>query len=827
MTDEKDRRAGCLLRTDALSANRLLEHTHMVRLAWAVQALVDVPCTAVDIATASLGCATDGYLHNIPQVIQTYYDEWTLTGLNVSEQHGATIAAIYEDPTVDANLKDDSALWLLSYGLDNAFLSGRDADPDGLRDVDLAEVVRRFDRVTNGAVTEDERWALPIRCVWKAQAIPRLARMSLTTAMTETKRILATTFTTPWQADPTIQPLILYATEARTRALGLDGANRGAGYVLFADQSATLNMQPNGQNRTPLNTVAALKWTAYCAADTTGTPAWEACAQDLRWHELDARHAANAALDGDPADPDIAAGRMIVTQLYNLTLSLGLSQLVERDLLATFADAGTVSDTAAANNVRNALQSSLKTITFIANQVVMARYVSKVSVLKFLAVKWKRFLAGNAVGRAGVRAVETLRNFRQNRVAGTGIVLGVTAVIGGLVTLVAFAAAGNDDAQLALKFTVLGLVTLLTTLDLVMTTYRWAQAFAASGLSRSAILLQRSEAIGISKTANAIGAAIAIAIVWGFFIYSMVSNGVTPFSPEFNQALSEAIAATIYIIVLAIISATVIGAVLVAILVLIDLILTIICEAGVDELRDTNGGNKGCFTIGGTVIKYLAKFIYAFDIMIEPDRDDFVVTGKPSMTIADPAKGLTTGNPITVQMPVTTTIVHKDPDPSNWQILFYTWFYTRSNLRSTTVRYSLTEGPANLNVGRNGMADQWQGVGVDHRWAGTAMYGGYAVSNHAPMVWQPQPGLNRSSELHLNMGYAFPAYECWTIYALIAVIPVCYTRSLEDHTTKPFDQLRFDIFPATIDDFMMMTSDGNGSLKLAWDPAFRAQRCRW
>jgi hypothetical protein len=31
---------------------------------------------------------------------------------------------------------------------------------------------------------------------------------------------------------------------------------------------------------------------------------------------------------------------------------------------------------------------------------------------------------------------------------------------------------------------------------------------------------------------------IAISIVWGFFIYSMVSNHVSAFSPEFNKALA-------------------------------------------------------------------------------------------------------------------------------------------------------------------------------------------------------------------------------------------------------------------------------------------------
>ena len=76
-------------------------------------------------------------VYNQAQPIITYYDDWSLTGLNIREDHGVQIAAIYEDPAVDTNLKDDGALWLLANGLDNSFLAGRDCEtrptPDDVR----------------------------------------------------------------------------------------------------------------------------------------------------------------------------------------------------------------------------------------------------------------------------------------------------------------------------------------------------------------------------------------------------------------------------------------------------------------------------------------------------------------------------------------------------------------------------------------------------------------------------------------------------------------------------------------------------------------------
>jgi hypothetical protein len=87
---------------------------HQARLAWVVQTLVDQACDPKDADDVSRGCQPDGYIHNVSQPIQSYYTDWTLTGMNVREDHGASMAIIYEDPTVDSNKKDDAAIWALS-----------------------------------------------------------------------------------------------------------------------------------------------------------------------------------------------------------------------------------------------------------------------------------------------------------------------------------------------------------------------------------------------------------------------------------------------------------------------------------------------------------------------------------------------------------------------------------------------------------------------------------------------------------------------------------------------------------------------------------------
>ena len=78
------------------------------------------------------------------------------------------------------------------------------------------------------------------------------------------------------------------------------------------------------------------------------------------------------------------------------------------------------------------------------------------------------------------------------------------------------------------------------------------------------------------------------------------------------------------------------------------------------------------------------------------------------------------------------------------------------------------------------------------------------------------------------MGYAAPAYECWTVpipYGPIIIpTPVCYLRSdgVTGSESTLIDSLKFDVFPATFAEFKTVSSRAGGGLGLGWDPAFDA-----
>lgn len=778
---------------------------HTIRLAWAVQALVDVPCDFDDADAVAAGCAADGFLHNVPQVIQSYYDDWTLTGINVSEQHGASTAIVYEDPLLDDNLKDDVALVALTHALDHSFLAARDSDGDGKRDVTVNHIGQTLHTLVNA-------WEIPATLRAEHAHYSTLDHAFVTMAMTTTANLLASRFDPVWAADSTVMPTMLYAYETTTRGLGLDALHGTLDQtnLNFAGRNLSVNFQPPSQPGVEMITTAGLKWAHYCRSDASS--GWSVCAADLYWNEIYRRYE-GATLPGDPVDADFQAGRVAITQLYDLTMSQGVQNAVQRDDALIAARYSAKDDPAIAGTVRGATALSSIAVVFLVNQAAWASANNITTVAQI--GKWARGIADKTMGN-----VQAFAQFVKGGEFSSGVIILAlkVLVVVGVITAAAIAAAGggNQDSQIAIRIMMVGLQVFLSLIDPLLTFARVA--------SQGVTLASSSELIGLSRASLVVGTVIAIAVVWGFFIYSMVANNVTPFGPEFNRALAETIATTIYLVVLALISMTVVGLILVGIVAVIDAILTAICELGVDELRDAPGLGGACFSLGTVAIKAIAYLLYNYDLMINTDRNDLVETGSPQTQLADPTRGYVEGNELSISMPITTNISHKSPDAANGLMInAYLYFFSSSNLRSSTFKYTLTQPEKeDLDAGRNTMSGAWQSVREHHKYAATPMYGGHVVTSPAPVTNFNLPaGINRDASFYLNMGYALPAYECWMIPTLIPVyIPVCYTRTFAGKNSSLIDTLHYDIFPPTLEAFMALAVKADGGFGMAWDSRF-------
>src|SRR5262249_37273443 len=224
---------------------------------------------------------------------------------------------------------------------------------------------------------------------------------------------------------------------------------------------ATVDMQPAGQPKAALSVMTGMKWAHYCRADTSA--AWATCAADVYWNELQSLYGSSPALQGDPNDPDVAAGRVFVIHLYDLSLAQGVNHVVQLDNQLVASSYTAKSDADTASTTRDAVLSTAPVVKFITNQVVMAYYTGPLKVIKGLGIIANSI--GLNVNQAASKAAFYLKNFRTNRLAATGVVLGAVVVIGGLVVGLTFLikglAADNPGARIALKAITLTLTTLL------------------------------------------------------------------------------------------------------------------------------------------------------------------------------------------------------------------------------------------------------------------------------------------------------------------------------------------------------------------------------
>ncbi|MFZ4662787.1 MAG: LamG-like jellyroll fold domain-containing protein, partial [Caldilineaceae bacterium] len=801
---------------------------HQVRLAWVVQGLVDFPCDVTDSAQVAQGCQADGYIHNVNQPLQTYYSQWSLTGLSVREDHGATIAIAYEDPTRSSNVNEAKAIWGLSFVLDHHFVLGRDDNQDSRRDLTIQDLAPRFDLDNNPS--EAQRFSVPNVLHIQTQSYPTFNQAVAFTAMTSTVQILNNVFKPLALNNRSVKPLLLFAQESSARALTLDGVSAG-GYVVQSGGALTLDMAPANQPAQSTSVIAGLKWTAYCTP-ASGDVAFQPCTADEYWNELEASYG-TMPLETGETDPTLPSARLMMAQFYYMGFSSGYQHTVQdgpRVLSANFAYDG---ESTTATKVRASLQ-GIAHVPLVASysfgRVVQA-YVNSGSMVKSIndfmdSLRNSVNLAGNAK-IAGVERAVQIANARRTlflaRVAPLAAIGTVLMVITQIVSML-------PDLPPTTR-TVVGSISIILNIGLTVLLPIVEIGFLLQGgLSSTLKVLTETFKIGsASRIGGLVGLALSVLVIWGFFFYAMASSNLKAGDPALNRAFFEAVAATIVAVLLTILASNPIGLLIGAILGVIDLILTLICEVGTKALRQVPGLDGACFTLTGAVTKALTKILYSYDLMVDMARSDLMVTNAPQVALTAPNKGYIVGNSLSITLPLTTTIVNKNPDPNNGVIIYsYMYLFSQENLKHSSFKYSLTTlGNDTPDVALYQMTDRWQNVRERNEAEGgkyllSPMYRADMPAIPAPSttVTIPVVGINATVPLTLNMAYAIPAYECWTA----VVVPVCYVREYKGDNHMPIDSLVYDVFPATLDEFIALTAKPGSGFGLAWSAQFPTLR---
>ncbi|MEM7348838.1 MAG: hypothetical protein AAF485_31800, partial [Chloroflexota bacterium] len=110
---------------------------HTVRMVWLVQAILD---------TCESDCEKSANWSSELAVIQTYYEDFTLSGLKVREDYDMHVAVLAQNDALSVDYESD--LWHISNGLQDAFVEGKqiddDSDGQGDRRFDFTELTTRF-----------------------------------------------------------------------------------------------------------------------------------------------------------------------------------------------------------------------------------------------------------------------------------------------------------------------------------------------------------------------------------------------------------------------------------------------------------------------------------------------------------------------------------------------------------------------------------------------------------------------------------------------------------------------------------------------------------
>ncbi|MEM7129936.1 MAG: LamG-like jellyroll fold domain-containing protein [Chloroflexota bacterium] len=761
--------------------------TQRVNLVWALQMLNDL-CHETDTAGNCIDLEA-----NVPQIVQTYYDQWHLTGLNVREDHGVEQAIAYEDPAVDDNVEDDRYLAQLANGLDQTFIAARDCEQvidgacigNGERDITIAEIGRRFDRSTNNGVSETERWGLGNRFGVETQQFSHQDESLVLTASTITEGILNQAFGTA-----SYDPTLLFARTEHFRSLNLDALDEDNRYTRQLNTNTnqtkgvrvSLNMGPG----TPLQTYSSLSWTPYTFDQSANQ--WRTVAPELYAQELERRYSQAAA----GQDPNLTAGQLFLAQLLYSRLQFGHGRLIAFGdaILTSAAEVDEV--IAEANGAIDVIAPFEGALLTIVTELILEVPTEQFPRIAQLGMS---LLSDEQIGEGGLISdiTNVLRNIgpidqsTDARALGINTLSAALFVAGSILTI---AGTFIDDPLLSGVGTLFVIASSILS-DIVDAIFAIHGAVAnlvqnsaqTVGSATVNVLTGRVGLIGGSSAASAIGLIISQGIIWGLFVYQVVSNDIGPGDAAFNILLAQTIAATIITVLFFLLSLTVAGAIVAAVVGIVDGLLFALCQFGVDICD---------FSISGTIANFFTGI--SGDTFIRTDEEGLNINiGRFDLQPLAHRQQLIDGSTVRVSTVITTQIENTTPADRDLARR-----YSEYSFRQNTFQYELAQSEFSVDAAPGQMRNEWMLNEFDrYERSGVSvpLYRGTANSGELSTDVPLEARINFAPRLFVNFGYALTGYQCDDFTG-------CDQNTVIDSLSVNLtNNLYLDVFPATLDEF--------------------------
>ncbi|MFQ5594170.1 MAG: LamG-like jellyroll fold domain-containing protein, partial [Anaerolineae bacterium] len=774
---------------------------HEVRVVWLVQMLDDAGNT---------------------NVVHSYPEEWTLTGLSVREDRGMDIAVAFEDPNTDNDLKADDRLWKLADGLQKTFTSPRDQNGNKIRDIGIVSarggrtvadetISGRFDNQSNSYVSSEKLWGIP-RNALRVKTYSYDHQDYLAKIPSEiTPDILKTYFTSGGSAR-TDAPTLLFAREEHYRTAALDMVG---GVIAISGSQVTVNMD---RKKASLDTLASMNWGPYRYRNGQ----WEAYPLDEYWDKMAVRY--KKIFQENPpkdekgnriTDPDALEGLVIAAQSFYMAGVPGVNRVVESNYigLITAKLSGYVADNSLAEASVNSVGAGIE---LVADQVAEEFFdtlrqqqeeVSEMFGNLFQEDKRGKFKVIRDLFKGKVKGLR-LRNIRAAWRASRLKTAGKAAGTGLAVAALGFSIAASFSGDPIVKNITFGLAVVSTGVDLAVTIQGIAKATkGVVGFAKQMAAAGR-EISDSAKKAGAILTVIAIGVTIGLFVaqWAMGAIGAAN-SLRFSAALAGMFATIIATVIMFAISLIpIVGQIFAALVALTDAVINLICGI-------TDSEADICKGISGYLTQAIQWAIWSQTTLVGNLKDSdrmFVKDFKPALVNVE--RGYSAGSQVQYGAKVGTAITLADV-PVDWKAAVYAWQYNYANLDSATFKYALQPEKKDIEgVALDQMEEDWKLP--DGRRPGTFEN---LPDNNDKLYMTPQPvsavitldeaGINRPAKLYLAEQYAVPTQECWAAPLPIFpyVVPVCYLRTDDNEGKSTHTDLgkniKWDVFPATLDGF--------------------------
>ncbi|MBU0513105.1 MAG: LamG domain-containing protein, partial [Chloroflexi bacterium] len=782
--------------------------TQKMRLVWHIIGLVDV-CEE-DCWESTRRVKRENW-HETTTLFQTYYDDFSITGLNVVEDHGLQAGVLFENPQSVISAPDYDPdthygvnTWNLSLGLGGFFIS-RFQDACGRNMNDLDDISAAL---LNTNQTVQDCWELDgdfemLRYEYAHQG--GVAQL----ALEDVNDILETHFL-DGSGEPYIpNPTLVYLLRETNRIASL-GSDEDVKPLPGGAYQISMSGKPN--------VTVTMNWATY---EHNGNSGWRAV--DLQTYLQEMEENLRVVLSAEEAFSGYVEETIVFAVSYYIRMYIGVSEfsVIQGTLIEE----------------PEKLKLKFKATKFGKNVTGVMKFYHG---LQADAKELEEFLKDPSLEAEIRRSKAFDASWDKAKLTFDTILTAISIVQGAIeiykltIPFIRYLVCKGYEhlcpqgflrtlevTDYVIKAVSLALKAVSQVIKLITKVVDILFKIAKQGLDA---LIQISKTAGKTIAFGILGLVISTGLSIGLLLATIFISGDYDAWVKGASSIGASVAIGIVLLVLTLIPYI---NIIIIIIGIIDLLISTACfvidtvaselskdNASYNTLNDVNTAlqNTICPGIMGWATALITP--YSNQSMVDLNQEDRLDISNFGMTITNPDGTIREGDYVAVYADVTVGVYNTVPTGAAalYSLRYEPW----DAFGNTTFWYKLQDDKSEWDATYGAMMDQWQALGP----FGGMYYPivtGRRLEQTSHLYYFSEfggAGINKPlvPKFYLSESWAVPLFHC--------VLTVCWDEAQLDMAFYPFDLPRYDIFPTTLDGFYELKLISHSSYRLAWDYKF-------